>query len=101
MLDKVKEIQKEVEVFNGKSLEELEAFRILLLGKKGKVTLLFKVAVVQGHSTSTYHTSEPADYGCTANCKFAITVRLLISRVSFTVIKNAYGRKFPGLVLST
>ena len=41
MLDKVKEIQKEVEVFNGKSLEELEAFRILLLGKKGKVTLLF------------------------------------------------------------
>ena len=41
MLDKVKEIQKEVEVFNGKSLEELEAFRILMLGKKGKVTLLF------------------------------------------------------------
>lgn len=41
MLDKVKEIQNEVEVFKAKSLEELEAFRISFLGKKGKVTLLF------------------------------------------------------------
>jgi phenylalanyl-tRNA synthetase alpha chain len=41
MLDKVKEIQNEVEAFKANSLEELEAFRISFLGKKGKVTLLF------------------------------------------------------------
>ena len=41
MLDKVLELQQDVNSFSATSLEELEDFRISFLGKKGKVTLLF------------------------------------------------------------
>ena len=41
MLDKVQELQQDVNSFSATSLEELEDFRISFLGKKGKVTLLF------------------------------------------------------------
>jgi phenylalanyl-tRNA synthetase alpha chain len=41
MLEKVQELQLQVNAFTTNSIEELEAFRISFLGKKGKVTLLF------------------------------------------------------------
>ncbi len=41
MLDKVKELLSEVEQFSAKSKQELEDFRIRLLGKKGEITELF------------------------------------------------------------
>jgi len=41
MLDKIKKLQSEVENFKTSNLEELDQFRIKMLGKKGEVTLLF------------------------------------------------------------
>ncbi|MFL2571384.1 MAG: phenylalanine--tRNA ligase subunit alpha [Parvicellaceae bacterium] len=41
MLQNVKDIQIEVDNLSANSLKELEDFRIALLGKKGKITLLF------------------------------------------------------------
>jgi phenylalanyl-tRNA synthetase alpha chain len=41
MLDKIKSLQAEVEKFSTTSLQELDEFRIRMLGKKGAVTLLF------------------------------------------------------------
>ncbi len=41
MLDKIKKLQEEVEGFKTSSLDELDQFRIRLMGKKGEVTLLF------------------------------------------------------------
>lgn len=41
MIDKINELLKEVEAFQSKSIDELEKFRIELLGKKGKITALF------------------------------------------------------------
>ncbi|MEA1875454.1 MAG: phenylalanine--tRNA ligase subunit alpha [Bacteroidota bacterium] len=41
MLDKIKNLQNEVEDFKTSNLEELDQFRIKMLGKKGEVTLLF------------------------------------------------------------
>ena len=41
MLQNVKDIQVEVDNLSANSLKELEDFRIALLGKKGKITLLF------------------------------------------------------------
>lgn len=41
MLDKIKKLQEEVEGFTTNSLDELDQFRIKMLGKKGEVTLLF------------------------------------------------------------
>lgn len=40
MLAKVEELVKEVEGFNSSNLEEIEAFRIKMLGKKGAITAL-------------------------------------------------------------
>ena len=41
MLEKVQELQSQVNSFTTSSMDELEAFRISFLGKKGKITLLF------------------------------------------------------------
>ena len=41
MLDNIKSLQAEVEKFSTTSLQELDEFRIRMLGKKGAVTLLF------------------------------------------------------------
>ena len=41
MLEKVHELQSQVNSFTTSSMDELEAFRISFLGKKGKITLLF------------------------------------------------------------
>ena len=41
MLQNVKDIQVEIDNLSANSLKELEDFRIALLGKKGKITLLF------------------------------------------------------------
>ena len=41
MLEKVQELQLQVNSFTTSSMDELEAFRISFLGKKGKITLLF------------------------------------------------------------
>ena len=41
MLQNVKDIQLEVDNLSANSLKELEDFRIAMLGKKGKITLLF------------------------------------------------------------
>lgn len=41
MLDKIKEIQEEVDKFRIESKEQLENFRLSFLSKKGKVSLLF------------------------------------------------------------
>lgn len=41
MLEKIKELIKEAEAFTAKNIEEVEQFRIKLLGKKGQVTELF------------------------------------------------------------
>ena len=43
MQDKIQKIQAEVEAFATTSLEELDQFRIKLLGKKGEITALFDV----------------------------------------------------------
>ena len=42
MFDIIQNIQKEVEAFSSKSSEELDQFRINLLGKKGRITILFQ-----------------------------------------------------------
>ena len=41
MLEKVQEIIEEVRVFNTSKPEDIESFRISMLGKKGKITALF------------------------------------------------------------
>ncbi len=41
MLQKIQELLKETENFTAKTKEEVEAFRISMLGKKGKITNLF------------------------------------------------------------
>jgi len=41
MIEDINKINSEVQSFNSSSLEEIENFRILFLGKKGKITLLF------------------------------------------------------------
>ena len=41
MLEKVQELKSQVNSFTTSSMDELEAFRISFLGKKGKITLLF------------------------------------------------------------
>ena len=41
MLEKVQELQSQVNSFTTSSMDELEAFRISFLGKKGKIMLLF------------------------------------------------------------
>ncbi len=41
MLEKVQELQSQVNSFTTSSMDELETFRISFLGKKGKITLLF------------------------------------------------------------
>lgn len=41
MLQKIQELLKETEEFAAATLEEVEAFRIAMLGKKGKITALF------------------------------------------------------------
>ena len=41
MIDKIKELIQEAEVFTAKNIEEVEQFRIKFLGKKGQVTELF------------------------------------------------------------
>jgi phenylalanyl-tRNA synthetase alpha chain len=41
MIDKIKELIAEAEVFNAQSKEEVEAFRIKYLGKKGLLNLYF------------------------------------------------------------
>ena len=41
MLEKIKILQEEVENFKTTNLDELDQFRINMLGKKGEVTLLF------------------------------------------------------------
>lgn len=41
MLDKIKQLQEEVRKFTTNSLDELDQFRIRMMGKKGEVTLLF------------------------------------------------------------
>ena len=41
MLDKIKEIQEEVDKFRIESKEQLENFRLSFLSKKGKVSVLF------------------------------------------------------------
>ena len=42
MIDKIKELIAEAEVFQAKSIEEVEAFRIKYLGKKGLLNDYFK-----------------------------------------------------------
>ena len=42
MQEKIKEIQKEIESFLAKNTDELEAFRIKYLSKKGRLTELFE-----------------------------------------------------------
>jgi len=42
MIQKIEQLLKDVEAFKTESLEELESFRIDFLGKKGRVTDLFK-----------------------------------------------------------
>ncbi|MBN2669834.1 MAG: phenylalanine--tRNA ligase subunit alpha [Bacteroidales bacterium] len=41
MIDKIKSLLNEVEAFTTQTTDELEAFRIAYLGKKGKITALF------------------------------------------------------------
>jgi len=41
MLNRIKILLKEVEEYTPKTLEELENFRIRMLGKKGEITILF------------------------------------------------------------
>ena len=41
MLEKVQEIIEEVRAFSTSNSQEVESFRISMLGKKGKITLLF------------------------------------------------------------
>ncbi len=41
MLDKIKTLQAEVSAFSTTSLEELDKFRVKMLGKKGEITMLF------------------------------------------------------------
>ena len=42
MKEKINEFLKEVEAFQAESLEQLEAFRIKFLSKKGQIPALFK-----------------------------------------------------------
>ena len=42
MFDLIQNIQKEIEAFNSTNSEEVEQFRIDLLGKKGRITALFQ-----------------------------------------------------------
>ena len=42
MFDIIQNIQKEIEAFNSTNFEEVEQFRIDLLGKKGRITALFQ-----------------------------------------------------------
>ena len=42
MFDLIQNIQKEIEAFNSTNFEEVEQFRIDLLGKKGRITALFQ-----------------------------------------------------------
>ena len=41
MIEDINKINNEVQSFVSSSLDEIENFRILFLGKKGKITLLF------------------------------------------------------------
>jgi len=42
MIDKIEEIKKEIGSFNSEKTEEIEQFRIRMLGRKGLITSLFK-----------------------------------------------------------
>ena len=42
MIDKIEEIKEEIESFNSEKAEEIEQFRIRMLGRKGLITSLFK-----------------------------------------------------------
>ena len=42
MIEKIEEIKKEIESFNSEKAEEIEQFRIRMLGRKGLITNLFK-----------------------------------------------------------